>query len=131
MISIVLPVYNEQENVRLVYECLTAEMERLGDPYELVFVDDGSADGSLKVLRELCHVDSRVRAISLSRNFGHQIAISAGLEHASGQAVIVMDADLQHPPELVPELIKQWKAGFDVVCTVRAGNDHAGFFKRF
>jgi len=131
MISIVLPVYNEQENVRAVYERLTAEMDRLDDPYELVFVDDGSSDGSLKILRELCQGDSCVRAISLSRNFGHQIAISAGLEHASGHAVIVMDADLQHPPEIVPELIARWKAGFDVVYTVRAGSDHAGFFKRF
>jgi polyisoprenyl-phosphate glycosyltransferase len=131
MISIVLPVYNEQENIRSVYERLTAEMDRIGDPYELIFVDDGSSDGSLKMLKELCQLNASVRAISLSRNFGHQIAISAGLEHASGQAVIVMDADLQHPPELVPELIARWKSGFDVVYTVRAGTEHAGLFKRF
>jgi glycosyltransferase involved in cell wall biosynthesis len=130
MISIVLPVYNEQDNVGLIYQRLTTEMERLGEPYELLFVDDGSSDGSLGVLTDLCQVDPHVRAISLSRNFGHQIAISAGLEHASGQAVIVMDADLQHPPEVVPELIAQWKAGFDVVVTVRAGVEHAGLFKR-
>ena len=131
MISIVLPVYNEQENVRAVYESLTVEMDLLGDPYELIFVDDGSSDGSLRVLKELCQIDSRVRALSLSRNFGHQIAISAGLEHASGHAVVVMDADLQHPPEVVPELVARWKAGFDVVYTIRLGSDHAGPFKRF
>jgi polyisoprenyl-phosphate glycosyltransferase len=130
MISIVLPVYNEQENIRAVYDRLTVEMDRLGDPYELVFVDDGSSDGSLSELKDLCQLDSCVRAISLSRNFGHQIAISAGLEHAFGQAVIVMDADLQHPPELIPQLVAHWKAGFDVVYTVRAGNEHAGTFKR-
>jgi dolichol-phosphate mannosyltransferase len=130
MISIVLPVYNEQDNITAIYDRLTAEMDRVGDPYELIFVDDGSSDGSLKALKDLCQIDPAVRAISLSRNFGHQIAISAGLEHASGQAVIVMDADLQHPPELLSELIARWKAGFDVVYTVRAGSDHAGLFKR-
>jgi dolichol-phosphate mannosyltransferase len=130
MISIVLPVYNEQENISAIYERVTAEMDRLEDPYELIFVDDGSSDGSLKALKDLCQLDSSVRAISLSRNFGHQIAISAGLEHASGQAVIVMDADLQHPPEILPELVARWKAGFDVVYTVRAGSEHAGVFKR-
>ena len=130
MISVVLPVFNEQENILAVHKRLTEELAKAGEAYELLFVDDGSSDGSLKILKELCQVDPKVRAISLSRNFGHQVAISAGLEHAVGQAVIVMDADLQHPPEVVPELIARWKAGYDVVYTVRGGHEHAGMFKR-
>jgi glycosyltransferase involved in cell wall biosynthesis len=106
------------------------QLERLGTSFELIFVDDGSTDGSLRVLAELSRLDSHIKAVRLSRNFGHQVAISAGLEYASGDAVIVMDADLQHPPELIPELVAHWKDGYDVVYTIRIGQAHANFFKR-
>lgn len=131
MISIVLPVFDEEENIGEVYEALTRQLGRLGEPYEIVFVDDGSRDASLERIREMCLQDARVKGISLSRNFGHQIAISAGLEYASGDAVIVMDADLQHPPELIPEMVAQWREGYDVVYTIREGRDHAGPLKRW
>jgi dolichol-phosphate mannosyltransferase len=130
MISVVLPIFNENENIDVVAEAVSAELDRLARPYEVIFVDDGSTDGSFERLRQLAHLDSRIKVVRLSRNFGHQIAISAGLEFASGDAVIVMDADLQHPPELIPELVAQWEQGYDVVYTVREGRDHAGLLKR-
>jgi dolichol-phosphate mannosyltransferase len=130
VISVVLPIYNEDENIDVVAEAVSAQLQRLGRPYELVFVDDGSSDGSFERLRELAQLDPRIKAVRLSRNFGHQIAISAGLEYASGDAVIVMDADLQHPPELIPDLVAEWDKGYDVVYTVREGRDHAGWLKR-
>ena len=131
MISIVLPVFDEEENIGEVYEALTAQMVRIGEPYEIVFIDDGSRDNSLERIRELAARDAHVKGISLSRNFGHQVAISAGLEVASGDATIVMDADLQHPPDLIPEMIARWREGNDVVYTIREGRDHAGPLKRW
>jgi glycosyltransferase involved in cell wall biosynthesis len=131
VISIVLPVFDEEENIVEVYEALTDQLVSLGEPYEIVFVDDGSRDGSLERIRELSIRDSNVKGVSLSRNFGHQIAISAGLEYASGDATIVMDADLQHPPDLIPQMIARWREGFDVVYTIREGRDHAGPLKRW
>jgi len=130
MISVVLPIFNEDENIEMVAEAVSAELTRLAHPYELIFVDDGSTDGSFDLLRQLARRDPRIKAVRLSRNFGHQIAISAGLEYASGDAVIVMDADLQHPPELIPELVSEWEQGYDVVYTIREGRDHAGLLKR-
>jgi dolichol-phosphate mannosyltransferase len=127
----VLPVFDEAENIGEVYEALTTHLARLDEPYEILFVDDGSRDGSLDRIRDLTTCDSRVKGVSLSRNFGHQIAISAGLEHASGDAVVVMDADLQHPPELIPTMVALWRDGYDVVYTIRDGRDHAGPLKRW
>jgi dolichol-phosphate mannosyltransferase len=131
VISVVLPVFDEEENIGEVHEALVTQLVRLGEPYEIIFVDDGSRDGSLERIRELSVRDTHVRGVSLSRNFGHQIAISAGLEYASGDAVIVMDADLQHPPELIPEMVAHWRDGYDVVYTIREGRDHAGPLKRW
>jgi polyisoprenyl-phosphate glycosyltransferase len=131
MISVILPVFNEEDNIAAVADEVRDQLERLATPFELIFVDDGSTDGSLRVLADLNQLDSRIKAVRLSRNFGHQVAISAGLEYASGDAVIVMDADLQHPPELIPELIAHWKDGYDVVYTIRVGQAHANFLKRF
>jgi polyisoprenyl-phosphate glycosyltransferase len=130
MISVILPVFNEEDNIAAVAFEVSGQLERLAMPFELIFVDDGSTDGSLRVLTELSHRDAHIKAVRLSRNFGHQVAISAGLEYARGAAVIVMDADLQHPPELIPELIGHWKDGYDVVYTIRVGQAHANFFKR-
>ncbi len=130
MISVILPVFNEEDSIPAVADEVGVQLARLGTSFELIFVDDGSTDGSLRVLAELSRLDSRIKAVRLSRNFGHQVAISAGLEYASGDAVIVMDADLQHPPELIPELVAHWKDGYDVVYTIRTGQAHANVFKR-
>jgi polyisoprenyl-phosphate glycosyltransferase len=131
-LSVVVPVYNEQGNLRLLHETLAEQFQRLEVDYELLFVDDGSRDDSLRVLRELHELDpSHVKVISLSRNFGHQNALTAGLEHATGDAVIAMDADLQHPPELIPEMVAQWRAGYQVVFTIRCDGQDLGWFKRW
>lgn len=131
MLSVVVPVYNERGNVQLLHAALTREFARLGCDYELIFVDDGSRDGSLEVLREMHAGDPHVRVISLSRNFGHQSALTAGLESASGDAVISMDADLQHPPELIPELVARWREGYQVVYTIRQDAGEGSLFKRW
>jgi polyisoprenyl-phosphate glycosyltransferase len=128
--SAIIPVYNEAEVVPALYWRLTRIMEGLGELYEIIFVDDGSRDDSPALLRELWEKDTRVKFLSLSRNFGHQIAITAGLDHSAGQAVIVMDADLQDPPELIPQLIEQWRKGFDLVFAVRQQRRGDGLFKR-
>jgi len=126
MISIVIPVYNEQDGLDELYRQVTAVMNTVGQPYELVFVNDGSKDASQEVLLHLCHQDPRARVIEFSRNFGHQAAVLAGLDYAQGDAVISMDGDLQHPPELIPELVKRWQAGYDIVYTCRQRTEDAG-----
>ena len=129
-LSIVIPVYNEVEVLPTLYHRLTRVMEGLGEPYEIIFVNDGSDDGSLTLLRELRTGDERVKLLGLSRNFGHQIAITAGLDHSSGQAVVVLDADLQDPPEIIPQLVEQWRKGYDIVFAVREKRHGEGLFKR-
>lgn len=119
MISIVCPAYNEAENLRELYRQVSAAMEGAGEQYELIIVENGSTDNSIEILKQLREKDDRVHYLSLSRNFGHQGANLAGLHHSRGDAVITMDADLQHPPALLPELIRKWKEGFDVVYTVK------------
>lgn len=117
--SLVVPIYNEEGNIPELYRRVTTVMDGLAEPYELDFVDDGSRDRSLELLRELAGSDPRVRVICLARNFGHQRAVSAGLDHARGQAVIVLDGDLQDPPEVVPQFVAKWREGFEVVYAVR------------
>jgi polyisoprenyl-phosphate glycosyltransferase len=129
-LSIVIPVYNEVEVVPVLYNRLTRVMEGLGESYEIIFINDGSTDGSLALLCELRAGDERVKLLSLSRNFGHQIAITAGLDHSSGQAVVVLDADLQDPPEVIPQLVERWCKGYDVVFAVREKRRGEGLFKR-
>jgi dolichol-phosphate mannosyltransferase len=128
--SIVIPVHNEAECLRELYSRLYAVLEDLPGEAELVFVDDGSTDLSHDILNELVDRDPRVRVIQLSRNFGHQIAITAGLDAASGRAVVIMDADLQDPPEVVPELVAGWREGFDIVSAVREERQGETWFKR-
>jgi dolichol-phosphate mannosyltransferase len=118
-LSIVIPVYNEQETLGALMERLTGVLDAFGETYELVFVDDGSHDASLEMLRGYHAADPRIKCLSLSRNFGHQVAVSCGLDHATGRAVIVMDGDLQDPPEILPDLVGRWREGFDVVYAVR------------
>ena len=130
MLSVVLPIFNEEDNVAAVAAAVGAQLDALSKPYEIIFIDDGSTDHSLDVIRTLSARDPRIKAVRLSRNFGHQVAISAGLEYARGDAVIVMDADLQHPPELIPQLVARWEEGYDVVYTIREGRGHAGPLKR-
>ena len=128
-LSVVIPVFNEEDNLPRLYERLIAALDPTGLVYEIVFVDDGSRDGSLTCLRALAANDPRVLAVELARNFGHQVAISAGLDHSRGQAVIVMDADLQDPPEVLPEFIAKWREGYDVVYAIRRQRKE-GWLKR-
>jgi len=129
MISIVVPVFNEQDVLPHLYRWVCEAMKQVDMSWDLIFVDDGSTDRSTEILLELCRQDKRVKVLELSRNFGHQVAIVAGLDYARGEAVVTMDADLQHPPELIPELIKKWKEGYDVIYTSRRATQDAGPFK--
>jgi len=116
--SAIVPIYNEEENLNEIARRLIQVLERIG-LYEIVFVDDGSDDGSADIIRRLCGVNPSVKAIHFSRNFGHQAAVSAGLRYASGDAVAVIDGDLQDPPELLPELFDKWREGYKVVYAIR------------
>jgi glycosyltransferase involved in cell wall biosynthesis len=118
--SVVALVFNEEETLPHFYECMVAVMEGLREPFELLLVNDGSRDHSFQIMKELHERDPRVRVIDFSRNFGHQIAISAGLDYAQGQAIIIIDSDLQDPPEVIPHLVECWKNGTEVVYAQRA-----------
>ena len=118
--SIVTPIYDEEGNIPRLYERVRDVMDSVGEPWEFVMVNDGSHDRSLELMTELANSDPRVKVVNFARNFGHQIAVTAGVDYASGKAIILMDADLQDPPEVIPELIKRWKAGYEVVFAIRA-----------
>ena len=118
-LSVVIPVLNEEATLPTLHERLTDVLAPLPFPYELVLVDDGSTDRTPELLRQLRSSDPRVKYIRLARNFGHQAALTAGLAHATGQAVVVMDADLQDPPEVIPELLERWQEGYEVVYAIR------------
>ena len=127
LLSVVAPIYNEEGTVEEFYTRVCAALE--GVRFELVLVDDGSRDASGEILDRLADGDPRVRVISLSRNFGHQTALTAGLDHARGDAVVMLDADLQDPPELVPRMLARWRAGCDVVYAVRQEREGESRFK--
>lgn len=118
-LSVVIPVFNEQATLSELHRRLSDQLRGISRHYEIVFVDDGSTDGSLPLLLQLHDDDPRVKIVSLTRNFGHQPALTAGLEHVSGRAVVCMDADLQDPPEVLPSLVEQWRQGFEVVYAIR------------
>lgn len=128
--SLVIPVYNEETTLPELYRRLRTVIDELGEPVEIILVNDGSRDRTLSLLRELHEKDPRVCYLSLARNFGHQIAVTAGLNFVRGQAVIVLDADLQDPPELVPRLLEKWKEGYQVVYAQRLRRHQESWFKR-
>lgn len=129
LISIVVPMYFEEEVVEECYKRLTAVAVENNLNYELIFVNDGSTDRTLELLEEISQKDVHVKVISFSRNFGHQIAVTAGIDKAKGDAVVIIDADLQDPPELIPEMIKLWQQGYDVVYGKRKKRNGESFFK--
>ena len=131
VVSILIPLLNEQDNLRDLYQKISEVFLKIPDKdYELVFIDDGSSDISWQIIKELASRDDRVRGVAFSRNFGHQAALAAGLDHVNGQAVITMDADLQHPPELIPALLAKWDEGYEIVYTTRESRQ-AGRRKNF
>jgi polyisoprenyl-phosphate glycosyltransferase len=131
MISIVIPAYNEERNLEVLYTSVREVMNAAGEnDWELVVVDDGSKDRTWDVLKGLSNSDVRVRGVRLSRNFGHQSSLMAGLAATRGRAVIMMDADLQHPPALLPQLVRKWREGFQVVHAVRRDPPETSWFKR-
>lgn len=131
MISIVIPIYNEAPNVAPLYETVKSIIKKLPQKFELIFVDDGSSDDSVKKLRQIAKRDKRAKIIELARNFGKEIAVTAGIHTAKGDAAIIMDADLQHPPELLPQFVDEWQHGADIVVGVKRYSDKEGWFKRF
>ncbi len=128
--SVVVPAFNEELNVPRLFEELGPILDATGGPWEVIFVDDGSSDNTWKAIESLHNNDPRVKGVRLSRNFGHQRALVAGLSHACGAAVISMDADLQHPPSLIPKLIDEWRAGSKIVKTQRRDPQGLPRFKR-
>ena len=129
-LSIVVPVFNEAGNIEKLCSELIPVLERLGVEWEVIFCDDGSDDASWKIIDTLHRNDDRIKGIRFSRNFGHQYALFAGMQHASGEAVVTMDGDLQHPPELLPEMLERWRTGDRIVHTVRVYGNEQGFLKR-
>ena len=129
--SLVIPVWNEEKVLPVLYERMTQVMDGTGEPWELIFVNDGSRDASLAIITDLNRRDPRIKVLNFSRNFGHQIAITAGSDYAEGDAVIIMDADLQDPPEVVLRLIEKWREGYDVAYAVRTKRAGETWFKLF
>ena len=127
--SIVAPIYNELENISELYRRVSDVMNSTREPWELILVDDGSTDGSTEAIRALAKENECVRPVIFARNFGHQIAITAGWDYARGDAVVIIDADLQDPPELILEMAKKWKEGYEVVYAVRAEREGESWFK--
>lgn len=129
--SIIVPVYNEELVIGETYKRLKKVMDSTEETYEIIFVNDGSKDGTVEIAKTICNIDKNIKLLSFSRNFGHQLAISAGMDYSSGNAVVVIDADLQDPPEVILEMIKKWKEGYDVVYGQRAKREGETFFKKF
>lgn len=129
--SFVIPVYNEEKTILELYQRVHAVMKQMDGSVELILVNDGSRDRSLQLLRDLHEKDPRICYLSLARNFGHQVAVTAGLNFVRGQVIVILDADLQDPPELIPDMIEKWRQGYQVVYAQRTQRRQEGWFKRF
>jgi len=129
--SIIAPIYNEIDNLPELYRRVKEVMDSCGESWELILVDDGSIDGSTDKIRQLAQTDKTVRPVIFARNFGHQVAITAGWDYARGEAIVIIDADLQDPPEVILELAKKWKEGYEVVYAVRGEREGESWFKKF
>lgn len=129
--SIVVPMYNEELVVLETYKRLKQVLDSVKEPYEIVFVNDGSRDKTAAMIGEICETDKNVKLVDFSRNFGHQIAITAGMDFAEGETIVVIDGDLQDPPEVIPKMIQKWKEGYDVVYGKRTERKGETFFKKF
>ncbi|HBF36502.1 MAG TPA: glycosyltransferase [Firmicutes bacterium] len=129
-VSIIIPVYNEEKVIDAFYQAVLENIKSLAYDFELIFVDDGSTDKTPLILNYITQNDPKVRAFVLSKNFGHQFALTCGLDHASGDGIITMDGDMQHPPEMIPALIAKWEEGFDIVQTIRVNTEGVSWFKR-
>src|SRR5262245_46837238 len=123
MISVVVPIFNEEENLPELRKRMTAALDSIGDSWELILVNDGSRDNSHQMLREMHREDPRIKVVSLSRNFGHQPAVTAGIHHARGNCVVLIDGDMQDPPEVIPQMVAKWKEGYQVVLGERSSRD--------
>lgn len=130
MLSVVVPIHNEQESLEQLEQRLSTVLDSLDETSEVILVDDGSTDQTPVLMAVLAARDSRYKILTLSRNFGHQIAITAGLDRAAGDAIVIMDGDLQDPPEVIPELVDRWREGYDVVYAVRRRREGEPFFRR-
>ena len=128
--TIIVPIFNEKDCLQVLYDRVSSVMDQTNETWEIIMVDDGSTDNSAVIMHDLIKKDNRVRGIFFARNFGHQIAVTAGLDQSLGDAVVVIDADLQDPPEVILELIKKWKEGYEVVYAVRAERDGETWFKK-
>jgi len=126
MISVVVPIYNEEANLPELRRRMTGALDSTGEAWELVLVNDGSRDGSAEVIRSYCAEDVRIKLVNLSRNFGHQPAVTAGIHHASGDCMVLSDGDLQDPPEVIPEMVEKWKQGWQVVLGERRSRAEGG-----
>lgn len=129
-ISVIIPCYNEAGNINVLYQKIMEQINKLDVGYELIFIDDGSIDETFNIIKFLHKENPNVKSVSFSRNFGHQAAIIAGLGFCKGDCAIMMDADLQHPPELIPEMISLWEDGFEIVNTIRDETSNETFFKK-
>jgi len=129
--TIIAPIYNENPTIPELYRRTCVVMDSTDESWELIMVDDGSSDGSTGVIRELAEKDRRVRPVIFARNFGHQLAVTAGLDYSRGQAVVIIDSDLQDPPEVILEMIAKWREGYEVVYAVRAEREGESWFKLF
>ena len=130
VLSVVAPVFNEAEGIRFFVDAVAAELSRQTNAWEIILVDDGSTDHTWEILQTLHTEDLRIKILRFSKNFGNQAALSAGLKFAQGDAVITMDSDLQHPPELIPEMIRHWRNGFHSIFTIRTYSNEVGILKR-